>query len=325
MSGISYSYGGGGSAPDLTPDQDAAFIDYATEVGGEYFKQLPSRGIVVTKADNWTIVAEGGSQWPNLMRALYRSLDGFQFKVATKWGLHDFMARIFGSKDIDIGEHELQERYSVEARNTWSDEHMVRKLLTNQTFRDVWSRCVHPAGPKNVIDRFEAKQYKDAHEIEVQILHVWGLSFVHDLVVHTLRELADMGSASTEPVVDPLAMVEGTGKEFPLGGIRTGGWKPFVKDAEHEAAWRKAEEQHFQKGSELGDEGKWQEAIHYFGAALRLNPSHSNAHAQRGFAYAETGQRDEAIADLERAKALTDDPDIVADLVAAIVAIRERR
>ena len=67
------------------------------------------------------------------------------------------------------------------------------------------------------------------------------------------------------------------------------------------------------------------EAIGEFGAALSLNPSHANAHAQRGFAYAELGHRDEAIADLERAKALTDDPDIVADLVAAIVAIREPR
>ena len=84
-------------------------------------------------------------------------------------------------------------------------------------------------------------------------------------------------------------------------------------------------EQRFQRGLELGDEGRWKEAITEFDAALSLNPDHGSAHAQRGFAYAELGEVDRAIADIHHAAAQTRDPKIAADLENAIQALRERR
>ena len=54
-----------------------------------------------------------------------------------------------------------------------------------------------------------------------------------------------------------------------------------------------------------------------------MNPHHGNALAQRGFAYAELGEANIAIADMEEALALTDDPDLIADLEAAIKELRE--
>ncbi len=81
--------------------------------------------------------------------------------------------------------------------------------------------------------------------------------------------------------------------------------------------------EHFQRGLELRVKGKWRDAIGEFDAALQLNTSHALAHAERGFSYGELGQPDQAVADLERAKALTDDRNFIADLEAAIKELRE--
>ena len=81
-------------------------------------------------------------------------------------------------------------------------------------------------------------------------------------------------------------------------------------------------EEHFRKGMELDDEGRWQEAIAEFDKAISLNPNHVDALAQRGYAYAELGEANRAIADLEKAIALTRDPDTIADLEADIKKLR---
>ena len=46
--------------PDMTPHEHAALFNYASEVGGEYLTR-GNKGMVLTRVDNWTIVAEGGS------------------------------------------------------------------------------------------------------------------------------------------------------------------------------------------------------------------------------------------------------------------------
>ncbi|MCH7577185.1 MAG: tetratricopeptide repeat protein [Chloroflexi bacterium] len=84
-------------------------------------------------------------------------------------------------------------------------------------------------------------------------------------------------------------------------------------------------EEHSRRGLELRAKGKWQDAIREFDAAIELNPSHALAHAERGFAYGELGEANRAITDMERAIALTRDPDAIADLEAEIKELREPR
>ncbi len=81
--------------------------------------------------------------------------------------------------------------------------------------------------------------------------------------------------------------------------------------------------QHYQRGLELGDEGRWREAVSEFDRAISLNPDHVNAYAQRGFAYAELGETDRAIADMQRARAFARDRDTIADLESSIKELRE--
>ena len=80
--------------------------------------------------------------------------------------------------------------------------------------------------------------------------------------------------------------------------------------------------QHYERGLDLGDEAKWREAVWEFDRAIDLNPKHANAYAQRGFAYAELGDSQRAVADMEKATSLTRDPNIIAGLKAAIDKLR---
>ncbi len=268
------------------------FIKYATEVGGEYFREHASLTTgtidvkVLTVVENWTIVLEGQSGSPFAMRAAYKSVDGFEFKLRQKLWLHNFLGRVFGSRDIDVADQDLQQHYSVEANN----EGEARRFLAGQKFRNAWSRCVADRQPREVIKGIHIVRRNDAHEFIVQFtpLDYGGVLAVHNLVVESLSELVDMGSASREQVATPTL-----GKE-----------------------WSSAE-RHIQMGLELRDEGKWDEAISEFSSAIGINRNNVNAYAQRGIANAKSGRPDRAIADLKKVKELTRDP-LVDELEAAI-------
>ena len=285
--------GAGYEPPPLEPLTEATFINYAIEGGGDYIRPdgVDTAILVLTRVEDWTIVAEKLRGDRPTMRALYTPLDGFQFKVATRWGAHALAGRIFGNKDIDVGDPALHEKYSVES----NDVHRVGRLVTNRRFQELWASCAHPAGSGNVIDRCETRPYGDANrQVKILLNSLWGLAFVHDLLVHTLEELVVMSAASRERV------------EFNVKP----GWGVCRKKPENEADWRAAEEQHLQRGLELSDRRKWTEAIRDFEATITLNPSHPLAHAHRGLAYAQLGNTDRAIADVERARSLSDDDDL---------------
>ena len=126
------------------------------------------------------------------------------------------------------------------------DEERVRGLVTNRRFQELWASCVQPANSRNVIDRCETKPYNHTdRQVQVVLNGFWALGRVHDLLIHTLEELADMGSASTEHV------------EYNVKPD----WGVCSKKPEDETAWRAAEEYHFQSGLELSDRGKWTEAM----------------------------------------------------------------
>lgn len=174
---------------------------FAREVGGEYDE---NNDRVVTRVDPWTVVLQARphpSFTDFVMWALYRSVDGFEFKVSLKGLFHGFFGRVFGSRDIDIGDRELQKHYFVKANH----EDKVRRLLTNQEFRDVWLRCGY-----HLVD-FGLKQRRGAHAIAATLPGSSGDDFermippgrlraIRDLLVRTLHELADMGSASRDQV-----------------------------------------------------------------------------------------------------------------------------
>ena len=273
-------------------------IEYATEVGGEYFREHvpsvtnPTPDVkVLTVVENWTIVLEGQSGSPFAMRAAYKSVDGFEFKLRQKLGLHNLLGRVFGSRDIDVADQDLQQHYSVEANN----EEQARRFLAGQKFRNAWSRCVADRQPREVIKGLRIVRRKDAHEVIVQFtpLDYGGMLAVHDLVVESLSKLVDMGSASSEQVATPTV-----GKE-----------------------WSSAE-RHIQTGLELSDEGKWDKAISEFTSAIGIDRNNVNAYAQRGLANAKSGRPDQAIADLKKVKELTRDP-LVDELEAATKEPRE--
>ena len=201
MTGAAWGTDSGGSSfKGMSPPANNLFIKYATELRGEFFRQGPRenrRGRVLTKVEKWTIVLEGKLDYR--MRARYESMDGFAFKVALKGPLHDLLGYVFRSRDIDTGDPVLQEHYSVEANN----EVNVRRLLANQQFHNLRKRW----GSHWLIERLESSRQKDSHEIKVDIGDTVSrfdalerLLAIHSLVVETLRELADMGSASREPV-----------------------------------------------------------------------------------------------------------------------------
>ncbi len=297
-------------APPLEPRAEATFLNYAIEGRGDYMRpnDVDAAVLVLTRVEDWTIVAEKLSGNKPTMRALYRPLDEFHFKVATRWGAHNLAGRIFGNKDVDVGDPTLHEKYSVE-----SDEvQEVGRLVTNRQFQELWAGCEHPADSRNVIDRFETKPYGDAdRQVQVTLNALWGLGAVHDLLVYTLNALASMGAASREHV------------EFEVKP----GWGVCRMKPENEADWRAAEEQHLQSGLELSDRRKWPEAIRDFEATITLNPSHALAHAQRGLAYAQLGNTDRAVADVELATSRSDDDDLGTHRIVkdALQVVRERR
>jgi Flp pilus assembly protein TadD len=58
------------------------------------------------------------------------------------------------------------------------------------------------------------------------------------------------------------------------------------------------EESYYRRGLEYEKKGEYKAAISAYAEALRLNPGYAIAHMQRGLAYANLGQKQQAIADL---------------------------
>ena len=56
-------------------------------------------------------------------------------------------------------------------------------------------------------------------------------------------------------------------------------------------------EEHFNAGVELQERGKWEEAIAEYDEAIRLDPKFADAYYNRGNAYADLRQYEEAIQD----------------------------
>lgn len=72
----------------------------------------------------------------------------------------------------------------------------------------------------------------------------------------------------------------------------------------------------------LGDSGDWGGAIEHLDRVIATHPDHAEALAQRGFAYAELGETERAMADWEEALTLTHDPDIIAGIGQATQLVR---
>jgi Flp pilus assembly protein TadD len=75
---------------------------------------------------------------------------------------------------------------------------------------------------------------------------------------------------------------------------------------------------------QLGDAGKWKDAIAEFNEAVDICAEHADAYAYRGSAYAEMGDSHRAKADLEKAITLTRNQKTIAEIEDALKALRER-
>ena len=78
------------------------------------------------------------------------------------------------------------------------------------------------------------------------------------------------------------------------------------------------------RGSAYYNKGQYDQAIADYSKAIELDVNHLSAYHNRGLTHADLGDIERAIADLERALSLTDDPDLVAELEAAIEELRGR-
>lgn len=82
---------------------------------------------------NWVVELEAPAILPSVttMAAVYETSDGFFFKLDTKGFLHDFLGRLFGSKDADVGDVQLANDLFVKA----NDAYRARVLFANEEFR----------------------------------------------------------------------------------------------------------------------------------------------------------------------------------------------
>ena len=142
------------------------------------------------------------------MRAVYTSLDGFGFKVGLKMPFHSLRGRIFGSKDVDMGDSELLREHFVIA----SDEDKVRQLFSRERLRVALSAAVraHPELLYDFRDEQVKKTHSDAllHEVKPPPWHCSGGSgtkpdvrpetarLMHDFLTECLLTLEEIGSAA---------------------------------------------------------------------------------------------------------------------------------
>ncbi len=162
----------------------------------------------------------------------------------------------------------------------------------------------------------------------------WGMIPLPPIVLLGVVLLVLAAVGGREPVVGVVVVVAGILIAYLIARLLL--WKAIeadialVLESASEFNWpgeeprAEVQEQLFQRGRELGDKGRWQEAIAEFDKAITMNPNYGDALDQRGFAYAELGEVNRALADMERAIALTGDPDTIADIEADIEELRKR-
>lgn len=93
-----------------------------------------------------------------------------------------------------------------------------------------------------------------------------------------------------------------------------------------------AHELHLERGLCLGDEAKlegsiekWEAAIDHLTRSIDMNPNEDAvATAERGFAYAELGEKDRAVSDMRAAIRLTNDADLLTDLGGALTQLESK-
>jgi len=110
------------------------------------------------------------------------------------------------------------------------------------------------------------------------------------------------------PQAEELAQALRQGEAAQAGRAATRGIIPtlLTKRAEAHATPRAATDdrsaqEHFRRGLIFLQQGRWDEAIREYQAALRINPEYAEAHYNLGVAYAEQGRLDEAIREWQAA------------------------
>jgi len=157
--------------------------------------------------------------------------------------------------------------------------------------------------------------WTDKYSTKTQI--TIGLAFVGLALLIVVMLLLDIG--------------KGTGAQmapFILTALGFGGfilWRATQRVEDEKAASARAtahDDPALQAALQLGDRGDWSGAIRHLDSVIAMHPDHAEALAQRGFAYAELGETDRAMADWEGALTLTRDPDIIASIGQATQLLR---
>lgn len=137
-------------------DRAKAWQQFADEIGGKFTGEgwLDEKR-VEAKIGEWTVVLDTvGDTVDRIpktftrMRAAYRSVDGFRFKIYPENGL-GFFRGLVGMKDVMVGYPAFDEAYVIEGNNT----EKLRALFSSQRVREAlaadrafWMESTHVEG-----------------------------------------------------------------------------------------------------------------------------------------------------------------------------------
>ena len=194
-----------GDAPETMGDEELRpFRNYASHTGGRLYVRRyggnTSAALVIARVDDWVIELEGGALGA-FITAPYESRDGFFFKLHQKTPLHGLFGILFGSKDVDVGDPNLREKWSVES----SDPARVKRLFEDDEFREVLFALWDESARTLRLDSLNAQPVRGASETSAKISIVWPFEgdpiLRHQLVALLLQKLAVPASVTDEDLL----------------------------------------------------------------------------------------------------------------------------
>lgn len=188
------------------PSKKEIWQQLANEIHADYVNKGFWEGDrVEAHVDNWIVVLDTytvstgkSSITYTRMRAPFINRDGFYFKIYRS-GLFTELGKLLGMEDINIGYEEFDEDFVI--KSNYADK--VTRLLSSQKLRSLIE--AHPAFNLEIKDDegFFFKHFPEGVDelyftVTGVIKDVDRLKELYEIFAEVLRELCELGSASSE-------------------------------------------------------------------------------------------------------------------------------
>ncbi|GFZ30040.1 hypothetical protein CSC2_05660 [Clostridium zeae] len=188
------------------PSKKEIWQQLALEINADYVNNGVWKGDrVEAHVDKWTVVLDTytvstgkSSITYTRMRAPFVNLDNFYFKIYRS-GMFSGLGKIFGMEDINVGYETFDEEFIIKSNN----ESKVKQLFENDNIR----RLIQYQ-PSISLEIKDDEGYFKSHfpdgvdelyfNVVGVIKDVERLKELYELFAEVLKELCDIGSASTE-------------------------------------------------------------------------------------------------------------------------------